>query len=86
MKKTLLQWAEKQFGKNMEAQWSELVLHPDTRALIHSELIRIARAEQLRSHEVPFGLIITPNAFLHDNRKVIRYFLKRKSSLSVLNK
>ncbi len=72
MKKTLLQWADRQFGKKMDEHWSDLVLHPDTRALIHSELIRIARAERLRSHEVPFGLILTPNAFLADNRKVIR--------------
>jgi hypothetical protein len=72
MKKTLLQWAERQFGKKMDDQWSDLVSHPDTQALIHSELIRIARTDRLRSHEVPFGLILTPNAFLNDNRKVIR--------------
>jgi fatty acid CoA ligase FadD9 len=73
MKKTLLQWAERQFGKKMDDQWSDLVSHPDTQALIHSELIRIARTDRLRSHEVPFGLILTPNAFLNDNRKVIRH-------------
>jgi hypothetical protein len=80
MRKTLLQWAEKHFGKfETDPQWTELVRHTDTRALIHSELIRIARVERLRSHEVPFGVIINPVPFMNDNRKVIRSdYQKRK--------
>lgn len=64
-------WAQKHFTERKS--FEEVLQTPDADILFNAELQKIAQKERLRPHEIPLGVILTPEPLLKgDGRKIIR--------------